>query len=90
MYNKTMNYLWAKILKDRKILKDYTIKIEDFSYDSLYEYLKELCYNLKIETPLILQKHKNQFEEYNMTKFSADDFIDFIDFDSLTLEYYED
>lgn len=85
-----MHYIWAKVLIDKKIRKDTTINVENFSYDNLYEYLKEICYNLKIETPLLLQKHHNQFEEYNMTKFSKDDFIDYIDFDNLIIEYYED
>lgn len=85
-----MNNLWGKILKEHKIVKDTTIKVEDFRYDNLYDYLKDICYNLKIETPIILPKHQSQFEEYNMTKFSKDDFIDFIDFDSFIIEYYED
>ncbi|MBE5745908.1 MAG: hypothetical protein E7359_01285 [Clostridiales bacterium] len=85
-----MNYIWGKILKDKKIVNDYTLNLNNFSYDEFYEYLKELCYNLKIETPILLSKHQNQFEEYNMTRFSKDDFIDFITFDYLMIEHYED
>ena len=58
--------------------------------ENLYDYLKEICYLLKIETPILLDKHKNQFAEYNITKFNKDDFIDFINFDSLFLQYFED
>lgn len=84
-----MNKIWAKILKEEKIIKDFTLNINNFIIDDLYDYMKEICYNLKIETPLILQKHKNQLEEYSMTKFVKDDFIDFITFDSLIIEYFE-
>ena len=85
-----MQNIWAKILKDKKIRKETTLNIEVFDFNNIYEYLKEICYNLKIETPMLLNKHQNQLEEYNMTKFTSDDFIDSIDFDSLILEYYED
>ena len=82
--------LWGKILKDNKIKKDYTISIEEFSFENLYDYLKDMCYNLKIETPIILPKHLRQFEEYSITRFYSGDFIDYIDFDFLQIEYYDD
>jgi len=85
-----MKKIWSKILKDNKIQKDSTLSLEEFSFESLYDYLKKICYNLKIETPIVLPKHLNQFEEYSMTRFTSSDFIDYIDFDFLQLEYYED
>jgi len=89
-YNLIMKKIWSKIIKDNKIKKDFTLSLDEFSIDNLYEYLKDICYNLKIETPIILPKHLSQLEEYNMTRFTSGDFIDFIEFDSLMIEYYED
>lgn len=85
-----MKKIWCKIIKNHKIIQDYTLSLEEFSIDNLYDYLKDICYNLKIETPIILPKHINQFTEYNMTRFTSTDFIDFIEFDSLMIEFYED
>ena len=76
------------MIKD-KIKKDYTLKLDEFNIDNLYEYLKEICYNLKIETPIILPKHINQLSEFSTTKFFKEDFIDYIDFDKLVITYYE-
>lgn len=85
-----MKKIWGKILENHKIIADFVLKLDAFCIDDLYEYLKEICYNLKIETPILLNKHINQFEEYNMTKFSKDDFVDHTNFDSFIIEYFED
>lgn len=82
--------IWSKILKDNKIQKDFTLSLKEFNLDNIYEYLKDICYNLKIETPIILPKHKTQLEEFSVTRFNSSDFIDYINFDFLVLEYYED
>ena len=84
-----MKYIWAKTMLKEKIKNDYTLKLEEFDIDKLYDYLKEICYNLKIETPLILPKHKNHLLEFGTTKFVKEDFIDYINFDKLILQYYE-
>lgn len=85
-----MNKIWGRTIKDGKIKSDFLLKTEKFSYNDLYEYLKTICYNLKIETPIVLKKHQNQFNEYSMTKFSQDDFVDKIDFDSFIIQHFED
>ncbi len=85
-----MKKLWAKIMKNNKIAEESIVCLDNnFSADNLYEPLKELCYNLKIETPIVLKKHKNQLEEFNQTKFVQADFVDVISFDNLALEYFE-
>ena len=76
------------MIKD-KIKKDYVLKLDEFNINNLYEYLKEICYNLKIETPIILPKHSNQLSEFSTPKFFKEDFIDYIDFDKLVITYYE-
>ncbi len=84
-----MKYIWAKTMVKEKIKNDYTLKLEEFDIENLYDYLKDICYNLKIETPLILPKNKKHLLEFGTTKFVKDDFIDYINFDKLILEYYE-
>ena len=43
-----MKNIWAKIMIKDKIKKDYVLKLDEFNINNLYEYLKEICYNLKI------------------------------------------
>lgn len=85
-----MKKIWAKTLKEHKIMNEYLLVLDSFNYDNLYDYLKEICYELKIETPIILSKHKNQFAEFSMTQFTKEDFIDSIDFERLVVEYFEE
>jgi len=85
-----MKKLWGKTLKNYKIKNTFTLNLTDeFDAENLYEPLKDICYNLKIETPIVLKKHINQMQEYGTTKFTSSDFIDYIDFDSLIIEYFE-
>ncbi|MGN1208323.1 MAG: hypothetical protein ACI4TI_02540 [Christensenellales bacterium] len=85
-----MKKLWAKIIKNYKIINSFTLGLdEDFDFENFFEQLREICYNLKIETPIILQKHIHQLNEFGTTKFTKSDFVDDIDFDSLVLEYFE-
>lgn len=81
--------LWAKTIKDGKLIKDVLSEIEEFDVYSLTEYLKEICYRLDIETPIILSKHYRNINQYNIVKFTSDDFVDYIDFDSLVVERSE-
>lgn len=85
-----MKKLWAKIMKNSKIVEENVVCVgNDFFALNLYEPLKELCYNLKIETPIVLEKHKNQLEEFSQTKFVQSDFVDTINFDCLVIEFFE-
>ncbi len=85
-----MKKLWSKTIKNNKTQNSFVLNLNDeFNAQNLYDALKEICYNLKIETPIVLNKHINQMEEYGVTKFTSADFIDFIDFDSLVIEYFE-
>ena len=85
-----MKKLWAKTLKNFKTTNTFTLNLkDDFDAENLYDSLKEICYNLKIETPIVLKKHINQMQEYGTTKFTSSDFVDYIDFDSLIIEYFE-
>ena len=79
--------IWAKVMKREKIKAEYML-INDNNYyeEDFYEYLMQICKQLDVETPIILSKHTNHFEEFNNTKFMAEDFIDEINFDYLVLE----
>lgn len=77
-------------MKNHKITHECVVNLNDeFDAQNLYEPLKNACYELKIETPIVLDKHKNQMEEFGTTKFLKSDFIDSVDFDFLVVEYFE-
>jgi len=81
-----MKKIWAKIIKNNRIVKDCALERKSADF---YDNLKEVCYTLNIETPVVLNKHNNEIEEYNITRFKSGDFIDSINFDYLQIEYFE-
>lgn len=82
-----MKKMWAKIMKENRIKKDCVIEVDKNT--TLYDNLKEVCYILNLETPIILKKHNFEIIDYNITRFRKSDFVDSIDFDYLQIEYFE-
>ncbi|MBQ7236199.1 MAG: hypothetical protein IKB30_04115 [Clostridia bacterium] len=79
--------IWAKVVKNNKIKKQYVLeKSENMDYSMFFEYLREICENLDIATPVLIKTHLFNYAKYNVVRFSADDFMESIDFDKLVLE----
>ncbi len=79
--------IWAKVLKNNKIKKQYVFeKSENMDYSMFFDYLREICENLDIATPVLIKTHLFNYAKYNVVRFSADDFMESIDFDKLVLE----
>ena len=78
--------IWAKIIKNDKIISSFMYVGYHFNQKELINYLMEICYNLEIPTPIVLEKHINHFSNFKNTSFTGDDFIESIDFDKLVLE----
>ena len=82
----------AKIINENgKLLENELFEFDGFyNPENLYSYMQEICYRFKIETPIILNKHKNGLFEFNSTKFLKDDFIDEINFKSVVIELVDE
>ena len=73
--------------KNNKIKKQYVLeKSENMDYSMFFEYLREICENLDIATPVLIKTHLFNYAKYNVVRFTADDFMESIDFDKLVLE----
>lgn len=79
--------IWAKIIKEEKILKDFVYEREiDFNIKHFPLYLMDICDGLDIEMPVLLSKHVKNYYLFNMVKFNGDDFLNEVEFDNLVLE----
>ena len=79
--------IWAKVLKNNKIKKQYVFESsENMDYSMFFDYLREICENLDIATPVLIKTHLFNYAKYNVVRFTADDFMESIDFDKLVLE----
>ena len=79
--------IWAKVLKQDKILKQFVYEREGATdYSQFFDYLKDICETLDIPTPVLIKTHLFNYAKYNVVRFKKEDFVESIDFDKLVLE----
>lgn len=79
--------IWAKIMVDHKIKKDIIYEsIENYSRETFFDHVSEICYQLNIPTPVLINAHYNTYENFNNIKFLPRDFVESVDFDYLIFE----
>ncbi len=79
--------IWAKVMKKDKILKQYMLEREGgMDYSLFFDYLREICENLDIATPVLIKTHLFNYAKYNNVRFTQSDFVETINFDKLVLE----
>lgn len=79
--------IWAKVIKNDKIVKQFLFERAGLTdYSLFYDYLREICENLDIPTPVLIKTHLFNYAKYNVLRFKKDDFVESINFDKLVLE----
>lgn len=79
--------MWAKVMIKDKILKQYVYEsIDNFSDETFYLHIAEICQKLDLPTPIVLPSHTKHFTHYNNTTFKKRDFVEEIDFEKLNIE----
>ena len=79
--------IWAKVLKNNKIVKDCIFeKFENIDYSKFFDYTMEICETLDIPTPVLIKTHLFNYAKYNNVRFNEEDFVESIDFDKLVFE----
>ena len=79
--------IWAKVIKDEKIIKDTIFEDSgSFEQESFYDYIASICEKIDIATPVILSKHLFHFLEFNNACFLPSDFPEDVEFDKFIIE----
>ncbi len=79
--------IWAKVIKDGKIISQTTYEKDgNFSYSHFFDYLADVCEELDIATPILLKTHIFNYAKFNTVRFLPRDFAETVDFDKLILE----
>ncbi len=79
--------IWAKVLKEEHIQKQFVYESEKkFTYSDFFTYLADICTTLDIPTPVLLKTHIFNYAKFNHVTFRKDDFIEQVTFDKLLLE----
>ena len=85
--------LWANMIVSGKIVKNMTIENSDSSLNrtkKIFSAIDEVCYTYDLSKPIWLDKNINEFKKNSKTRFTKDNFVDDIDFDSLDIEVIEE
>lgn len=86
-YTVYMIKIWAKTHKNKKILKNEIVLFEGkYDEDRFDDYVRTVCHELDLPTPVVLSSHASNFTQFNISRFKASDFVEYVDFDELTLE----
>ena len=79
--------IWAKVLKNDKIIKQCMFERDgEIDYSQFFDYVREICSQLDVTTPVIIKTHLFNYAKYNNVRFTQSDFIEQISFDKLVLE----
>lgn len=79
--------IWAKLVKDGKIVRQFVYEGEEkLTYSHFLIYLFDICRELDCATPVLLKTHIFNFAKFNHVRFLRRDFVEGVDFDYLLLE----
>lgn len=79
--------IWAKVMKDDKILRDVIYENDlTLTPSNFQRTLQEISYKLDVATPVTLPTHYKHFERFNRVKYLPRDFIEEVDYTSFVLE----
>lgn len=82
-----MARLWAKVIVKHRIQRQTT---EPCVFENIPVVLNEICKQFDIPCPMWLGKQEREIENFRMTSFGQDNFIEEINFQKLEIEFLED
>ena len=77
--------LYVAVCYNENVLAIYE-RIDNFSKETFYLHVQELCHELDIPTPVILKYHIENYVNFNVCHFLKRDFVESINFDKLVIE----
>ena len=76
--------LWVRLIRKNRIFDSRT---EPCTYENWQYALEEICHQLDVSRPVILQKHLRDWKTFSQTYFLREHFVDSVGFDRMELEY---
>ncbi|MCD7868808.1 MAG: hypothetical protein LUF78_03240 [Clostridiales bacterium] len=84
--------LWGKIWKDNHMTRDTVFSDDraDTRTHKVFRGLEQICVEFDLGHPIWLDKNIRDFQKHDRVKFTQDNFIEGIDFDSLEIQIIEE
>lgn len=77
--------VWGKVFKGEKLYKSKDVEVDETTC-TFFDMLRTLSEKLDIPTPVLLEKHVNEFNLFRMSVFKQDDFIQPVNFSKFIIE----
>ena len=79
--------IWAKVIREEKIVKQLTYESDDkFVYSQFFKYFSDICEELDVATPVLMKTHIFNYAKFGTVRFLPRDFAESVDFDKLVLD----
>lgn len=78
--------IWVREVKKNHTIGDTTAAC---AHEGWADALLEACRKLDIPRPLILPKHERDFEQFSLTRFLPEHFMESVPFDRLEIEFID-
>ena len=79
--------LWIRLMTDNRLKKDKVVFVNNItSLSDLEKAMRDICHDMDIPTPIILNSHFRNFINFHNAKFKQDDFVESLDYDMLIVE----
>ena len=76
--------LWVRLMKRHRVERDALIECE---HEDVQEALRELLPRLDLSQPMWLPRHQQDWEEYSLTRFRPEHFVESVEFDYMEISY---
>jgi len=76
--------IWVRLVKRHRVERDAVHPCEK---DQVEEGLRELLPKLDLSQPMWMPRHRADWEEYSLTRFKPEHFVETVDFDYMELSY---
>jgi len=76
--------LWVRLMKRHRVERDALIECE---HDEAEEALRDLLPSLDLSQPMWLPRHHQDWEEYSLTRFRPEHFVESVDFDYMEVSF---
>ncbi len=78
-----MTELWARAIKHHRIARSETVPLDG---DDITEALGALMLKMDLPRPMLLPKHAREWEQFGLTSFLPDHFVESIPYERIELE----
>ncbi len=82
-----MSRLWVRLVKHHRVVRHEAVPC---AWGGQKQTLVDVCREFDVPTPMWLNKHEREFQDFRRTAFTPDHFVEEFPFDRMEIEFLED